>query len=176
MTVVTFQGKTPKVDLTVYIAPGACIIGDVDIGRDASIWFNVVVRADINRISIGERTNVQDGAVVHVTHVHPVQIGADVTIGHRAIVHGCGIGDCCLIGMGAVVLDNALIGPQALVAAGAVVRENFVVPEGTLAAGVPARIIRKLSDAEKEMLAQSAAHYVEYSRSWRIQNLGIGST
>jgi carbonic anhydrase/acetyltransferase-like protein (isoleucine patch superfamily) len=160
------HGVTPRVHPTVYIADGAWLIGDVEVGEQASLWFNAVLRGDINSIHVGRRSNVQDGAVLHVTRELPVRIGDDVTIGHKAMIHGCWIGDGSLVGMNAVVLDNARVGPVALVAAGAVVRENFVVPEGTLVAGVPARIIRSITDDEKAQVLQSAKNYVGYARSF----------
>jgi carbonic anhydrase/acetyltransferase-like protein (isoleucine patch superfamily) len=148
------------------VAGGAWLIGDVELGEQASVWFNAVLRGDINTIHLGSRSNVQDGAVLHVTRELPVRIGVDVTIGHKAMIHGCRIGDGSLVGMNAVVLDNARIGPFALVAAGAVVRENFVVPEGKLVAGVPARIVRDLTDVERAQLLQSAKNYVGYALSF----------
>ena len=157
------------IDPSVFIAAGVCIIGSAVVKRDASLWFQAVVRADVNAISIGERTNVQDGTVIHVTHEHPTVIGNDVTIGHRAIVHGCTVGDGSLIGMGAILLDGTTVGPAALVAAGALVREGFAVPAGTLAAGVPARIIRELTPAERSALMASAEHYVGYAAAYRQQ-------
>jgi carbonic anhydrase/acetyltransferase-like protein (isoleucine patch superfamily) len=157
----------PRIHPSVYIAEGALVIGDVEIGADASIWFHAILRGDINGIRIGERTNVQDGSVLHVTHEYMVVLGSDITVGHRAILHGCTVHEECLIGMGSIVLDNARVGPSAMVAAGAVVRENFVVPEGTLAAGVPARIIRDLTPEERELLRASAGRYVTYARTYR---------
>jgi len=161
------MGLVPSVHPTVFVADGAFVIGDVLIGKDASIWYNAVLRGDINRISIGERTNIQDGCILHVTQECQVKIGSDVTVGHRAIVHGCTIDDSSLIGMGSVILDHAHIGPNALVAAGAVVRERFIVPEGSLAAGVPAKVVRKLTDEEKNRISESARHYVEYAKNFR---------
>jgi len=151
---------------TAFVAEGAWLIGDVEVGKDAGIWFNAVLRGDINAIRVGERTNIQDGAVLHVTKDYSVWIGEDVTVGHHAMIHGCRIERGALIGMSAVVLDNARVGPFALVAAGSVVRENFLVPEGTLVAGVPARIVRTLTDGERQQLLQSASNYVEYARSY----------
>ena len=166
MPLLAHHGVTPRVHPTVYVADGAWLIGDVEVGEQASVWFNAVLRGDINSIHVGRRSNVQDGAVLHVTRELPVRIGDDVTIGHKAMIHGCWIGDGSLVGMNAVVLDNARVGPFALVAAGAVVRENFVVPEGTLVAGVPARIIRSITDDEKAQVLQSAKNYVGYARSF----------
>jgi gamma-carbonic anhydrase len=168
MGIIQYKGITPKIDPTVFVAEGVHIIGDVEIGRDSSIWFNSVIRGDVNFIRIGERTNIQDNTVIHVTNKKfPTNIGSNVTIGHNAVIHACTINDYCLIGMGAVILDNAKVGPFALVAAGAVVPMGMIVPEGTLAAGLPAKIIRKLSDEEKQSLVQSAQNYVEYVATYR---------
>jgi carbonic anhydrase/acetyltransferase-like protein (isoleucine patch superfamily) len=146
---------------------GAWVIGDVEVGEDASVWFNAVLRGDINVIRVGNRTNVQDGAVVHVTRELPAIIGDDVTVGHKAMIHGCRIENACLVGMNAAVLDRAVVGPFAVVAAGSVVKEGFVVPEGMLVAGVPARIVRPLTDEERAFLLQSARNYITYARSYR---------
>ena len=167
MGIIQHAGILPRIHPSVFVADGAHIIGDVEIARDASIWFHCVLRGDINSIHIGERTNIQDGSILHVTGELPTYIGNDVTVGHRAIVHGCRIEDGSLIGMGAVVLDRALVGRQSLVAAGAVVREGFVVPDGTLVGGVPAKVLRALSDEEKHALLESAAHYVMYAGKFR---------
>lgn len=166
MPVLSINGRTPRVPESVFVADGAYVIGDVELGEESSVWFQAVLRGDINTITIGPRSNVQDGCVFHVTDSNAVEVGADVTIGHRAIVHGCRIGDESLIGMGAVVLDGARIGKSALVAAGAVVLQGMSVPDGVLAAGVPARILRELTDAEKAGIRASAAHYVGYARDF----------
>ena len=166
MPILSHHGIHPSIHPSVFIAGGAYVIGDVRLERDVSIWFNAVLRGDINAIRIGDRTNIQDGAVLHVTSELPVLIGADVTVGHHAVVHACTVEDCSLIGMNAVVLDKARVGPYAAVAAGAVVRENFVVPEGVLVAGVPARVVRPLTEDERAQLKASASHYVEYARSF----------
>ena len=166
MPILSHHGIHPSIHPSVFIAGGAYVIGEVRLERDVSIWFNAVLRGDINAIRIGDRTNIQDGAVLHVTSELPVLIGADVTVGHHAVVHACTVEDCSLIGMNAVVLDKARVGPYAVVAAGAVVRENFVVPEGVLVAGVPARVVRPLTEDERAQLKASASHYVEYARSF----------
>ncbi|MDH4070182.1 MAG: gamma carbonic anhydrase family protein [Ignavibacteria bacterium] len=166
MPVLSIGGKTPRVPETVFVADGAYVIGDVDLGEESSVWFQAVLRGDINTITIGPRSNIQDGCVFHVTDSDSVAVGSDVTIGHRAIIHGSRIGDESLIGMGAVVLDGASIGKSSLVAAGAVVLQGMEVPDGVLAAGVPARIIRGLTEAEKEGIRESAVHYVGYARSF----------
>ncbi len=166
MAILSHHGKEPVLHRSVFVAGGAWLIGDVTVGEDSSIWFNVVARGDINTIQIGKRSNIQDGSVLHVTEDYPVRVGDDVTIGHKAMVHGCRIEQGSLIGMGAVVLDNATVGPNALVAAGAVVREKYVVPPGTLVAGVPARVVRELTEEERSLILQSAEHYIEYARSF----------
>ena len=164
----TYQGTRPTLHSSVFVAEGVHIIGDVEIGKESSVWFNTVIRGDVNFIRIGERTNVQDNCVLHVTHdTYPLIIGSDVTIGHGAIVHAATVKDCCLIGMGAKVLDDATIGSYSLIAAGAVVMEHFEVPEGSLVAGVPGRVKRMLTAEEREQIAQSARNYVEYVKTYR---------
>ncbi len=166
-----YRGKEPRLAETVFLANGACVIGDVVIGHESSIWFNSVVRGDVNRIRIGERTNIQDNSVLHVTsETHPLNIGDDITVGHRSILHGCTVEDGCLIGMGAIVLDGAVVKRQAMVAAGALLLEGFEVPEGMLAAGVPAKIKRPLTAEERQGLLRSARQYVEYAAVYRFTN------
>lgn len=162
-----YRGKYPEVDPSVYLADSAVVIGDVVIGRDSSIWFHTVVRGDINFIRIGERTNIQDGCVLHVAHeAHALVIGSDVTVGHGAIVHACTVRDGCLVGMGAIILDGAVIGENSLVAAGSLVKMNDVIPAGVLAAGSPARVVRPLTADEIGSLKDTAAGYVEYAKNY----------
>ena len=169
MGIIPYKGITPTIHPSVFIADGAHVIGDVEIGRDSSVWYNTVIRGDVHYIRIGERTNIQDNVVVHVTSKKfPTNIGSNVTIGHSAVIHACTINDYCLIGMGAVILDGANVGPYALVAAGAVVTMGMNIPEGMLAAGVPAKIIRTLTNEERQSLAQSAQNYVDYVASYRV--------
>lgn len=166
--IIPYRGISPKIHPSVFVAEGAQIIGDVEIGAESSVWFNTVIRGDVHYIRIGERTNIQDNCVLHVTHdTYPLVIGSDVTVGHGAILHAARIRDHCLIGMGATVLDDATIGPYAYVAAGSLVLEHFEVPEGALVAGVPARVKRMLSDEEKQQIDQSAQNYVGYVKSYR---------
>ena len=168
--ILSYMGKSPKLHETAFVAEGAHVIGDVTVGKDASIWFNTVVRGDVNFIKIGERTNIQDNSVVHVTYERfPTVIASNVTIGHAAVIHGCTIEDFCLIGMGAILLDNCLIGDHSIVAAGALVREGFHVPPGSLVAGVPGRIVKQLNDDEMTRLRDSAQHYVDYVANYRRQ-------
>jgi carbonic anhydrase/acetyltransferase-like protein (isoleucine patch superfamily) len=162
-----YNNTSPKIAQGVFIAPNATIIGDVEIDEDASIWFNTVVRGDVNYIRVGPKTNIQDLCMCHVTvNKWPLLIGEGVTIGHSVVAHGCVIKDYCLIGMGARILDGAQVGPYALVAAGAVVREGFVIPEYSLVAGVPAQVKRRLNDKEIENLTASAARYVDYKNTY----------
>jgi carbonic anhydrase/acetyltransferase-like protein (isoleucine patch superfamily) len=168
--ILPFQGVYPKIHESVFLAEGAQIIGDVEIGRESSVWFNAVIRGDVHYIRIGERTNIQDNCTLHVTHQkYPLIIGSDVTIGHGAIVHGATVEDYCLIGMGARILDNAKIHHHSLIAAGALVLEHFEVPEGTLVAGVPARVKRELTDEERKQIEQSAKNYLLYVKQYRTQ-------
>mgnify|MGYP001275295806 CR=1 FL=1 len=169
-SILTYNGITPKIHESVFLTEGVRIIGDVEICEDSSVWYNSVIRGDVHFIRIGKRTNVQDLSMLHVTHnKYPLIIGNDVTIGHSAVLHGTTVGNYVLIGMGARVLDRSVIGNYSLVAAGAVVREGFEVPEGTLVAGVPAKIIRELTAEERTKLEESAANYIRYSAEYRKQ-------
>lgn len=163
----TFNGVTPQVDPSAWIAPTARIIGNATIAADASVFYGAVVRADLTTISIGARTNLQDNAVVHADPDYPASIGAGVTVGHGAILHGCVIEDGCLIGMGAIVMNGAVIGAQSLVAAGALVLADQQLPARSLIAGSPAKVRRALTDDEVQTLAKSAAGYVEVARQHR---------
>jgi carbonic anhydrase/acetyltransferase-like protein (isoleucine patch superfamily) len=165
-----YGGVSPRIDPSVLLATGCVVVGDVELGAGASIWFGAVVRGDVNSIRIGARTNIQDQAVVHVTGgTHPTWIGEDVTVGHRAVLHGCTIKDRCLIGIGAIVLDGAVVGEEAIVGAGALVPPGMVVPPRSLVMGAPARVKRSLSDADIAGLRVSADHYVEYAARYRAE-------
>jgi carbonic anhydrase/acetyltransferase-like protein (isoleucine patch superfamily) len=169
----SFADHSPTVDAAAFIAPDAQVLGDVVIARDASIWYGCVVRGDVHWIRIGERSNIQDGSILHVeTGRSPVRVGADVTVGHRAILHGCTIEDRCLVGMGAIVLNDATIGSGAIVAAGAVVREGTQVPPRTLVAGTPAVVKRELPPEAADEILYAARHYVDLARAHRA--LGDG--
>lgn len=151
----------PVAPSSAFIAPGAAVIGEVALGEDASIWFGAVLRGDVNRIRVGARSNLQDGTVVHGNEGgESVEIEDEVTVGHRAILHGCRLDRRCLVGMGAVVLDGVSVGEEAMVAAGAVVPPGFRAPPRVLVRGVPGRVVRPLTDAEIAQLADSAARYV----------------
>lgn len=169
----SFKNITPTIDNSSYIDEAACVIGDVVIGEDCSVWPMVAIRGDVNSIRIGERTNIQDGSVLHVTHKGPLSpegnalhIGSDVTIGHGAVIHACTIGDECLIGMGAVVLDAAVIEKGAMVGAGSVVSPAKVLEGGYLYIGTPARQVRELNQKEKDFLIYSAQHYVKLKNEY----------
>ena len=147
--ILPYKGQTPRIHPTVFIVEGAQIIGDVEIGEDSSVWFNAVVRGDVNFVSIGKRTNVQDNSVLHVNHdTYSLVIGDDVTIGHSVTLHGCVLKNRCLIGMGAIVLDGAKVGEDSVVGAGALVTEGMVVPPKSLVLGLPAKVKRCLTDKE----------------------------
>ena len=168
MSLRRYLDQFPRLGQRVWIDPAATVIGDVEIGDDASLWPGAVVRGDVNSIRIGARSNLQDQCVVHVTHAgpygpeggFPTVIGDDVTVGHGAIIHACSIGDACLIGMGAIVLDGAIIEKHGFVGAGALVAPGKVVGSGELWLGNPAKRVRMLSDAEIEALYYSAGHYI----------------
>jgi carbonic anhydrase/acetyltransferase-like protein (isoleucine patch superfamily) len=173
-----YQGVWPDIHPSVFLTPDVTILGDVSLAEDVNVWFGSVIRGDVHRIRIGARTNVQDLCMLHVTwKKHALTIGADVTIGHSVTLHGCTLHDACLIGMGARVLDAAVVESESLVAAGAVVGERFVVPEGHLVAGVPARVIRPLRPEEREKIRQSARNYLHYVEQYRTHGdlaRGIG--
>lgn len=162
-----YKDKFPKLHRTVFVTEGCYIIGDVEIGAGSSVWFGSVIRGDVHYIRIGERTNVQDGTIIHVTHdTYPTIIGNDVTLGHGVMLHGCTIHDTALIGMRATILDQAVIGKNSLIAAGTLIREKFVVPEGVLVAGLPGKIIRNLTDEEIKNLHQSSLNYQNYVKTY----------
>ncbi len=154
----------PQISESAWVAPGAKIVGDVHIGERASVWYNATIRGDLAPIRIGDDTNIQDNAVLHVDVNTPLTIGRAVTVGHQAILHGCTIRDGALIGMGATVLNGAVIGEEAIVGAGALVTEGFEVPPGTLALGVPARVVRPLTPDERLAGRAGAEHYVALAR------------
>ena len=156
-----FAGKTPKTGKNVFVAPTAVVIGDVQIGDGASIWYGAVLRGDMDPIRIGANTNIQDNCTVHTDYGHPVHIGACVTIGHNVVVHGCTIEDHCLIGLGALILTGAVIRKGSLVAAGTVVREGQEVGPGKLVAGIPAGVKRTLTPDEKNGLERATQIYLD---------------
>lgn len=150
-----------------FIAPGSTLIGSVEIGHGVNIWFNVVIRADNDQVVIGDGSNVQDGAIIHVDPGVPVHIGRDVTIGHKAMIHGCSIGDGSLIGMNAVILNGARIGKGCLIGANALIPENMEVPDGSLVIGSPGKVRRSLTEEEQHNLIDGARQYVRNGMRYR---------
>ncbi len=158
------RGTTPQFGENCWLADNATVVGDVRMGRDCTVWFNAVVRGDVNSITFGDRCNIQDGAVIHCTYQRTkTTIGNNVSIAHNAIVHGCTIEDDVLIGMGAIVMDGAVIGSRSIIAAGAIITQNTVVPPGSIYAGNPARFLKAVSDEQAEVFMRTANNYVMYA-------------
>jgi carbonic anhydrase/acetyltransferase-like protein (isoleucine patch superfamily) len=163
----TYQGIKPTIPDSCFIEDTAVVIGDVVMGENCSVWFHAVIRGDVNSIRIGDRTNVQDLSMLHVTHdIHPLSIGHDVTVGHNVVLHGCTIKDRVLVGMGAIIMDGAVIGEDSVVGAGALVVEGTVVPPKSVILGSPARIRRSVTDEELAWIKESAENYVRYARTY----------
>ena len=166
----SYWDKRPRIDETAFIAESAHVIGDVSIGPDSSVWFGCVLRGDVHYITIGARTNVQDLSVIHVNHgANPTVLEDEVTVGHRVILHGCRVKSGALVGMGATLLDDVVVEEQALVAAGSVVSPGTVIPARKLARGVPARVVRDLTDEEVASFARAAESYRELKDEYRAQ-------
>ncbi len=165
--IIKFDDKKPNINPLAFVAQTACVIGDVKIGARSSVWFGAVLRGDFNEIVIGERTNVQDLCVLHTPGNFPLIIGDDVTIGHRAIVHGCKVGSRVLVGMGAVIMNGAIIEDDVIIGAGALVTEGTKVPSKTLMLGIPAKPKRELTSEELKWLIHSAAHYADNAQRYR---------
>ena len=162
------NGIAPRIDPSVFLAPSACVIGDVQIGEKSSLWFNVLVRGDVNSIRIGKRTNIQDGTVIHVTHkTHPTVIGSDVSVGHSVTLHGCTIHDRCLIGIGAIVLDGVEVGESSMIAAGSLLTPGTKIPPRSLVMGSPGRVRKQLTDAECADFQAVAKRYLHYQEDYR---------
>jgi len=169
-----FKEWTPELKKNAWIAEGASVIGRVKMGEDAAVWFGCVVRGDVHFISIGDRTNIQDLSMIHVTHHkksdmsdgHPIIIGDDVTVGHRVMLHGCTIENACLIGMSATILDGAVIGKESIVGAGSLVTKNKVFPPRSLIMGSPAKVVRELTEDEVKELYASAERYVSFKNEY----------
>ena len=164
----SFGGRTPQVGAETFLADNAVLIGDVEIGARSSIWFGTVLRGDVFYIRVGDETSIQDGSVLHVTHGQNATIvGSRVTVGHGVTLHGCRIGDRCIIGMGSIVLDRAEIAERCIVGAGALVTPGTRIPAGTLAVGAPARVRRELNSDELAWIESSAEHYVELAKRYK---------
>ncbi len=165
--ILSVNGHTPSIAASAFVAPGAVVTGQLTLSEQSSVWFGVIIRADSAPISIGADTNVQDGSVLHADPGHPCRVGARVTIGHAAVVHGAVVEDDCLIAIGARVLNGAVIGAGSLVGAGAVVSEGAVIPPGSLVLGVPGKVRREVTDAERERMARGVANYVKLAETYR---------
>jgi len=161
-----YKDRLPGLGARVFVDASAQVIGDVELGEDASVWMNTVVRGDVNRIRIGARTNVQDNCVLHVTARHPTVLAEEVTVGHSVTLHGCTIERRCLIGIGAIVLNGATVGEESIVAAGALVPENLQIPPRSVAMGRPAQVRRAVSEAERAELVAYAERYVGYKNDY----------
>lgn len=169
MPLIAFEGKSPRTDSSCFIAPDSWIIGDVEIGNDSSVFFYCVLRGDIQPIRIGSRTNIQEHSLLHTSHgMSPVIVGDNVTVGHRAILHGCTVGNNSLIGMGATVLDDATIGENSIVGAHSLVTKGTIIPPQSLVVGTPAKVVRSLTATELDSLKESANHYVELANEYRL--------
>ena len=166
-----FLTHSPQFDDSNFVAPSADLVGNVTLGKEASVWFNTTVRADVNKIIIGARSNVQDNTCIHVMHhTGPTIIGEDVTIGHSVTVHGCTIHDRVLVGIQAVILDKAVIEPDCIIAAGSLVAPGKVMPSGYLCMGTPAKPVRKLTDEELQSILEHSQNYVRYSRAYQMKD------
>jgi carbonic anhydrase/acetyltransferase-like protein (isoleucine patch superfamily) len=159
----TINGRTPSIHSSAFIAPGAAVMGDVTIAADVSVWYNAVLRGDVERIVIGRGTNIQDCCVVHTDIGLPAIIGDGVTVGHNAILHGCTVGSACLIGMGAILLNGSVIGDDSVVAAGSLVTEGKTFPSGSMIMGSPAKVTRSLTEREIAELRSGPGHYIAYA-------------
>ena len=163
-----FQAKQPKIHESVFVAENAVIIGDVEIGKDSSVWYGCILRGDVNYIRIGERTNIQDASVIHVSaKTHPTVLEDEITVGHRVTLHGCYVESNCLIGINSVILDGAHIGKNSLVAAGSLVTPNTKIPANSLVMGSPAKVKRELTAGEIKDLEKFWRNYVEYGKIYR---------
>lgn len=166
-----FGKYKPDIDESCFVADSSDIIGKVKLGEGVNVWFGTVIRGDSNNIYIGKKTNVQDNCVIHVETHNSVNIGEFVTIGHSAIVHGCEIGNCTLIGMGSIIMNGVVIGSETIIGAGSIVTENKIIPSGVLCMGSPARVVRKLTDKERLNLKSEAEHYCENSKNYSAHNI-----
>ena len=169
MPIFAIGRKRPQIDASAWVAPNATVIGDVRLAAGASIWWNAVLRGDNDPISIGENSNIQDGSVLHTDEGVPLSIGANVTVGHMVMLHGCTVGDGSLIGIGSIILNRAVVGRQSIVGANTLIPEGKVFPERVLIVGSPGKVIRELADDEVARLEASARHYVENSRRYRSE-------
>ncbi|RTL49424.1 MAG: gamma carbonic anhydrase family protein [Rhodocyclaceae bacterium] len=167
MTRYALNDKTPSIHDSAWIAPNAAVIGDVALGDGSSVWWNTVIRGDTDHIAVGERSNIQDGSVLHTDAGIRLQIGRDVTVGHMVMLHGCTVGDNCLIGIGSIVLNRAVIGRNSMVGANTLIPEGKTYPEGVLILGSPGKVVRNLTEEEIARITRSAEHYVANAARYR---------
>jgi len=167
MSIYRIDDKLPQIDASVWIAPNATVIGDIRLATDASVWWNAVLRGDNDPITIGARSNIQDGSVLHTDAGVPLPLGCDVTVGHLVMLHGCSVGDGSLIGIGSVILNRAVIGRSCIVGAHTLIPEGKVFPERVLIVGSPGKVVRELDDEEVARLLKSASHYVGNAHRYR---------
>lgn len=167
--ILTINGCSPQIHSSAFVAENATIIGRVSIGEGASVWFQTVIRGDINEIKIGMNSNIQDGCLLHVTNAHSLIVGECVTVGHGAILHGCVVESSCLISMGAVVLDGAVIGSGSIVAAGAVVAPGSKIPANSLVMGIPAKVVRSVGEQDTAKIEAGWQHYLDYAKQYRAR-------
>ncbi len=165
----------PEIDASVWLAPGSVVAGDVTLGHGSSVWYNAVIRGDSESVTIGARSNIQDGVVIHTHRGHPAVIGDDVSIGHNAVVHGASVENGCLIGMNATVLSGAVVGAGSLIAAGALVPQGMVIPPHSLVAGIPGRVVRPLSEEDRESVRLNSEVYLEYTEHHRSAHEKLAS-
>jgi carbonic anhydrase/acetyltransferase-like protein (isoleucine patch superfamily) len=160
--ILSYRGRVPRIAASAFIAGSADVIGDVEVGENSSVWFASVLRGDVEPIRVGANSNIQDGSVIHTMSGSPTTVGNWVTVGHRAVLHGCAVEDHCLIGMGAVLLSNVKVGEGSIVAAGALVAENTIIPPRSLYMGFPARFKRQVTEAERPVIDAYATRYIAY--------------
>ena len=166
-----FNGKSPTIPDSCYISESVDLIGDVKLGTNVSLWFGAVVRGDMHFITIGNRSNIQDNSVIHVTtNISPTRIGNEVTVGHNAIIHGATIEDRCLIGMGSIIMDDVVVGAGSIIGAGALLPPNMIIPPRSLVVGLPAKVIRHTTDKELAMIIDRAQHYIDFSQKYKNQS------
>ena len=164
---IPYNGKSPLIDESVFVAPGAYLIGDVQIGKDSTVWFNAVIRADDGPIIIGERCSIQDNSTIHLYEGFPVVIKDDVTIGHNVILHGCKVGNRSIVGMGSTLLDNVEVGEECIIGANTLLAGGIKIPPRSLVLGSPGKVVRQLTDKDLQMLQMSSEHYVQKGKEFR---------
>lgn len=165
--IMKYRTKHPKIEKQCFVADNATVIGDVVMEEGASVWFHTVVRGDMDRIHIGRNSNIQDNSTLHTDPQHILEIGENVTVGHNAVLHGCGIADACLIGMGAIILNGASIGTHSIIGAGALVMEHQCIPSNSVAVGCPAKVVKQISEEQVQEILANAKHYAQLAQEYK---------